>query len=526
MWLRGKTGLIQDRIHEIARAIARKRTTGPVSSMRPRCQSHNQHARRRVAKARHRSGPVLPIHVRPSFRLTQGGAVAAQARAKLTRLDPPRQDGKALGGFRCVSVGHGASLILAACNIFAVSLFLYKDRRYGGERAEAGLALDERHIDKREDRKDRRAPKYSGHHDRNGSGFSLSRSGLLTATLLAGVLLLFGLLWLARKTTHFRDLTNPAITAVSAPSTIGGAEPLTLTRLPSEQRNTSEFSSATLLPGLGMQVLQLNVALPGGSILPLLAGPTLDQAASMPASAVDAAPFHLMLSPAGQLQGQPTDVIGTSSAMDVVNRTEADGGEATGTFQVLTKDGRPAGVTAKVDTELTSRSFDITVRLRNDALSSRQFSLTWSPHFAAPDSDLRQFVLVVPSTDINAGGVVQSVQGIELDFSAKSGKSLPLSSVKDLDVTFVNLQRQEVRESPSVRLVDLKNNLVTRISLVSPSVRSVRVRTDASAHTLMLSFSTHDLDGSTTLQAGESAEWHVRLDLIGRKPDDAALAQP
>ncbi len=329
--------------------------------------------------------------------------------------------------------------------------------------------------------------------------------------MLAGVVLLFVGLWRAHQKAQFHQLREPApLAQTPAPPTIGGVEALSLTRLPLEHSGHPEFSSATLVPGLGMQVLQLTTTLAGGTVYPLLAGPTVEQAAGMPAKAVDAAPFHLMLAPAGQAKGMATDVIATHAATDVVNRTEADGGEATGTFAVLDGDGKHSGVEAKVDAVMNGRSFELSVRVRNNALSSREFSLNWSPHFAAPGGDLRNFRLSLPSTDIDADGAIRHTTVAAENFSAKDGSPLPDT---DVDLTYVNLQRQDISDGPAVRLINVRNGVVLRVLLLSPSIRSVRVRTDTAAKTLMLSLGTRDQTGSTLLQAGESAEWRVRIDV-------------
>ncbi len=371
--------------------------------------------------------------------------------------------------------------------------------------------MAERNSENREDREDRRSTRYAEQHGRQESRFSLARSGLLTGSVLLGLLLTFAGLWRAHQKARFHQLTAaPPEVQTSPPPTVGGAEALSLTRLPLEHSRIPEFSAATLLPGLGMQVLQLTTTLAGGDVYPLLAGPTVEQAAGMPASAVDAAPFHLMLSPAGQASGQTTDVIATKAATDVTNRTEADGGEGTGTFSAVDAEGKYAGVEAKVNAVLNGRSLELSVRVRNNALSSREFSLNWSPHFAAPGGDLSKFLLTVPSSDVRAGGAVRRIAGTSEEFAGKDGHPLPAT---DVDLIYVNLQRQDIGDGPAVRLVNLRNGVVLRILLLSPSIRSVRVRTDTAAHTLMLSLGTQDQTGGTLLQAGESAEWRVRIDI-------------
>ncbi len=369
------------------------------------------------------------------------------------------------------------------------------------------VKLAEQDHQKRDDR-DFRA---SEQHGRREGRFNLARSGWLTVSVIAAAVILFAGLWRAHQKAQFHQLrtSDPVAQTPSAP-TVGGAEALSITRLPLEHSGRPEFSSATLLPGLGMQVLQLTATSAGGEVYPLLAGPTVEQAAGMPATAVDAGPIHLMLAPAGQAKGTETDVIATNAATDVVNRTQADGGEANGTFAVLDGDGKRSGVEAKVDAVLNGRSFELSIRVRNNALSSREFSLNWSPHFAAPSGDLSNFRLSLPSSDLDAVGSVRHAKGGPEDFEVKDGASLPAT---DVDLTYVNLESQDIGDGPAIRLVNVRNGIVLRIQLLSPSIRSIRVRTDNVAKTLMLGLGTKNQTGGTLLQAGESAEWRVRIDV-------------
>ena len=183
----------------------------------------------------------------------------------------------------------------------------------------------------------------------------------------------------------------------------------------------------------------------------------------------------------------------------------------TGNFVVLDNAGTPTGVDARVDAVLAGTSLDLLIRLHNNALSTREFSLTWQPHFAAPGGDLSNWQLTIPSTDVAVSPRTRSVAGSLDDFSNKAGRQVPNTNV---DNTYVNLEHLDIGNGPEVLLTDRLSGFILRAVLISPSLRSVRLRTDTAAHTLLLGFGTRDANGGTMLAAGESVEWHIQLELL------------
>ncbi len=349
--------------------------------------------------------------------------------------------------------------------------------------------------------------------------FSLKRSGWLTASILLVTLLALGLVWRAHQQAAFHQMTTDAPLPVAMVPLPGGQEAAVLTRLVLLHNTVPEFVSATVLPGMGMQVLQLAVNVPKQGMRALFDAPSVSEVTANANARPDGAPFHLTLSPAGRSIGSAVDVIAANGATNVANQTLADGGEVTGTFALADAAGAPLGVEAKVDTTLTGRSFEAEVRLRNKALTSHEFSLNWSPRLRAWNGNLSRFVLKVPSTDLLTDGSVHSVRSMALDFSAGQGKTVPNV---DFDATYVELQRADVGEGPAVTLTDAQSGMVLRFVLLTPSIRTVRVRADSLAHTLMISFSTDDGAKRTPLEAGESADMRVRVDVLpvgaGAKP--------
>ena len=75
---------------------------------------------------------------------------------------------------------------------------------------------------------------------------------------------------------------QPESAATPAPALpkIGGADVVQLKRAATSNGAKPEFLSATILPGRGMSFFQVTANIPGKGEIPLLASPSLDQAAS------------------------------------------------------------------------------------------------------------------------------------------------------------------------------------------------------------------------------------------------------
>src|SRR5581483_1546214 len=83
----GKAGLVQDRIHEVARRIAGKRSSRPIRTVGSRGKAHYQDSRLRIAKAGHGLAPVVPIQVSAPFFARNFLAVFNQPRTTSTGND-------------------------------------------------------------------------------------------------------------------------------------------------------------------------------------------------------------------------------------------------------------------------------------------------------------------------------------------------------------------------------------------------------------------------------------------------------
>ena len=85
--LGGEAELVEDRVHEVARAIAGKRAAGAVGSVGAGSEAEDQHTGAGIAEAGDRARPVIVVLVGAAAGLADAGAVVAQAGAELAGDD-------------------------------------------------------------------------------------------------------------------------------------------------------------------------------------------------------------------------------------------------------------------------------------------------------------------------------------------------------------------------------------------------------------------------------------------------------
>lgn len=100
--------LVQNRVHEVAGAVAGKRPAGSVSAMRSRSKSKDENAGPGIAKTWYGTGPVSLIQIGAAFGLTDPAAVVSQPGAALAGADGvvnlPEELGRILCGRGCHSI--------------------------------------------------------------------------------------------------------------------------------------------------------------------------------------------------------------------------------------------------------------------------------------------------------------------------------------------------------------------------------------------------------------------------------------
>lgn len=345
------------------------------------------------------------------------------------------------------------------------------------------------------------------------SGRSFARSGWVTAIVIAVLLLGFGVAWNLHQRARFHQLTAPVIPPTTSAPTPGGQEAILLSRVALLSGSEPEFVSATVLPGVGMQLLQVIAGAPDGTQQNLLAAPPVSDVARMPKNQVTSAPFHVRVS-TRHLQDPRSgeDLINLAAAGDTQNQTLMDGGLATGTY---TGHGDVADVKATVEVTLSGREIDLTVRAASTANQNRFVSFEWNPRFAVPPGSAAPLRLFIPSRTALQDGSPRSIAGTRFDFSAANGTEVGQEA---FDVRYLALTHEFLGDATDVRMQTNPRHTV-QIRGLGQSLRSLRARYDPGTHVLQLSISNMDpladlAQRDQTLRPGQTLTWHLRLELL------------
>ena len=352
----------------------------------------------------------------------------------------------------------------------------------------------------------------------------------MTAAILALVLLVLGLIWRQRGRGNLHRLTAPKVIESAPPVRPGGLDVVTLSRLSTVDSAVPEFLSAQLLPGLGMRVLQLTASLPEKGNVPLFPSPAPEQ---MRNTESEGAAFVVMTD-YGQKRGATLGSLGLASraADQVENNTMPDGGTAVARFYPAVNSaaaGAPAsetprenGIETSVSALLSGHALDLTVTARNVTEQPHTVILSWTPRFLAPSGNLRDYRLVVPSSDRIAGNGAKSVHGSSEDFSGSEGAQLGDAPI---DATFVNLKHSFLGNGPVAELRDMRNNVSLRLTALSPSIRSLHVATSPDGKSIELAYSTaegglHSASANDSLlRPGQQMQWKVRVEIAASMHD-------
>ena len=405
---------------------------------------------------------------------------------------------------------------------------------------------------------------------------TVMRSGLLTFLFLFIVLGVLAFLWREHRMGQFaqlkRELRSAPVGELEARP--GEQDVIQLQRSQMPGGDGPEFLSATMLPGRGLNLLQIRAYLPEKGEVNLLVSPPLEEAAKLLSGtgadftgakslAMGAA---IELPWAGRISGGETpdrknvitmwrgerlllpadvkDGYGTGGAVaagglllkqrsDSVNtNVMPDGGEARVTFRPGDFDGHwPSKTEVSTTVELSGRAIDIRIVARNSGDSPEPIGIGWHPRFAVR-GQREQLRLRIPGTmravvsDRQSGlptGALLPVSGTAYDFTARGGARL---GNLDLNDCFVQLHQELLDNGPVAELNDPANHYGLRLTALSSTIKAMRVDapTGADYVTIEPQFNYDDpfgrewgkdVDtGMVVLQPGQSTQWKVRLELV------------
>ncbi len=367
-----------------------------------------------------------------------------------------------------------------------------------------------------------------------------------------------------------------AAAQTSSAISIGGEPVVTLQRPAVTDKTKPQFLSATLLPGRGMAVLQIQAYLPGKGEIDLLNSPPLPQAEQLLDKGDDefgnqvfkiggaillpyANRIRGKLSPdgktitatvAGQTVTLPANWSGNnpgaekhsihglmrqSKFANVNFQNGADASVVHGILHAGNFDGHwPSRTDVTVDATISHDAFELTVRAKNVGKQPLPMGIGWHPYFVLPGGDRQQARLHLPSQtravmnnydDSFTTGQRVPVQGTPYDFSTPGGKAL---GHQYLDDNFSNLQPMPDGDTVS-EIIDPAAKYGLRLTTLSPQIQSIQVYAPPQKNFVAIEPQFNlpdpynknwgDTDtGMVLLKPGQSVTWRVRLELFTPNP--------
>jgi galactose mutarotase-like enzyme len=353
---------------------------------------------------------------------------------------------------------------------------------------------------------------------------------------------------------------------------IGGEDVLTLTRKATNNGSKPEFLSVTLLPGRGMNMLQVTATIPGKGEIPLLRSPSVKEAASQltgtgrdqlgnvsfslggaflipypnrivgePSSdgksVITQWRGHTLTLPANFPSKQPGGrvvaihgLITQAKVENLQTQTTADGEMVTGVIHAGDFGGHWLSDTdLNLTIALTGGAVDATITAKNVGKEPEPMSIGWHPYFQIPSGHRAQTRLHIPASmmavvnnysDAFPTGQLKPVKGTEYDYNAPDGVAL---DDHFLDDNFSHLQRTQ--GAAEVKLIDPESNYGLTVSALSPEIKTVQVYSPKNTSFVAIEDQFNYVDplgrqwkgmdtGMVTLRPGQSVTWKVRLELF------------
>ena len=390
-------------------------------------------------------------------------------------------------------------------------------------------------------------------------------SALFPVIIVVIVVAVPGGIYLAHRHAKFHSLEQKiqGVPQTEAGPRPGGREPMVLSRSANAGTGGPEFTSVTLLPGLGMDVLQITASLPGRGEVPLLAAPTLVQMADttfQPAGGVNDVHGALEVPWSGLLVGQPSPV-GTSQNEVWGGRTVAVPSDPAGQAGLVeggllrsldadsTETSPPGGsgrgsavysatdfdshwfskTETKVNATLDASTIVLTVDAKNVGDQPEPLGVGWHPRFVIAQGHRGEVTLRLPAAE-------------RLEYADKvrhtpTGKIVPASGsvnafvghvgalgTESVDEALTQFKGAAAEGQPTAELRDTAGRFGLKMTAVSSSIREMRVYAPADQNYVSLGLQTNFDDplgpnwtgdkGIVTLKPGETLEWKVKLEIF------------
>jgi galactose mutarotase-like enzyme len=349
---------------------------------------------------------------------------------------------------------------------------------------------------------------------------------------------------------------------------IGGQKVVTLTRT-AISTTKPEFTSITVLPGRGMEVLQITANFPGKGNVDMLTSPDLATAAktldeqdnelggkSVTMGAAFLIPYpnrvrgklsedgktlttewqgHSIVLPVGAPRRPGAEVFAMHGLISKAKTSEvkvnkvADGEEVTGVIEAGDFGGHWLSKTRlSITIRLAGDAVDASVVARNVGKEPEPMAIGWHPYFNLPSGDRTQARLSVPGStvaEVESNGNIPTgkllpVDGTKFDLRSSGGTVLAGTSFDD---NWSHLDRKG--GAATVQVIDPAAHYGVSIEGLSPEIKTIQVFAPAARNFVAVEHQYNFVDpfdsqwgsmdtGMVTLKPGKSTEWHVRLRVL------------
>jgi aldose 1-epimerase len=348
---------------------------------------------------------------------------------------------------------------------------------------------------------------------------------------------------------------------------IGGQKIVTLTRQ-AKSAAKPEFTSVTILPGRGMEVLQITANFPGKGNVDVLASPDLATAKKMldvddtengdlgyRLGAAFLVPYpnrirgklsadgktlttewegHTITLPANNIGKLPTaerhamhGLILKAHTEDVSVDNIPGGQEASGVIRAGDFGGHWLSKTdLVVKVRLTAEAVDVEITARNVGKEDEPIAIAWHPYFNLPSGDRSQVRVSIPADHIAEvdgydnvfpTGKVLPVEGTRYDLRGTAGVPLGTNFFDDNwnHITWAD-------KAATVRIIDPAAHYGVNIEGLSPEIKAIQMYAPPTAKFVAIEHQYNFGDpfgkewgstdtGMVTLKPGQNTKWHVRL---------------
>lgn len=362
--------------------------------------------------------------------------------------------------------------------------------------------------------------------------------------------------------------------AESTPISIGGEPAVILDRPQSTDRSKPQFLGATILPGNGMNLLQVRAYLPGKGDIDVINAPSLPEAKDLLENQNDAfgnksfsmggaillpypnrirgklsadgkiietaignQPLSLPANWKGKKPGAEVHamhgLIMSSHFQDVKFHNGPTESTVSGLLHGGDFDGHwPSKTDVSVRMILKNTALDVIVTAKNVGNEKLPMAISFHPYFRFPSGNRAQARLHLPADmrtlvnnydDVFPTGKVVPVKGTPYDFTAPGGAAL--GPTLYMDDCFTDLKRNAAGNAV-IDVIDPAAKYGLRITALSPQITAIQAYAPPDKDFIVLEpqfnladpFNTkiwgHRNTGMDWLAPGQSVSWHVRLELF------------